>query len=136
MYEIHSFHEHGTCLAYNLIQLFLQFETKFIGEEYVPLDCGLLPPSDLEFPEVPIGGCSEDDDGNSVVEKVYRASLFLKDYVTNILIALVVQMSFTRNKVNGSSKVCFLVLLVTVLSNNIPVFSIIARHCFGGFYMI
>ena len=101
-------HEHCTCIAYNLIQLFLQFETKFIGDEYIPLDRGLLPPSsDLEFTELPIGGPSEDSDGNNVVEKVYRASLFLKDYVTNILIALVVQMSFTRNKVNGSSKVCF-----------------------------
>ena len=106
-----------TCLAYNLIQLFLQLEAKFIGKLCIPLDHGELLP-DLEFCEVPIGEPSEEN-GNNVVEKIYRASLSLKDYITNILIALVVQMSFTRNKVNGSSKVYIRVLLVAVLPNNI-----------------
>ena len=119
MYEIHrlSLHVDNTCLAYNFIQLFLQqVETKFIKEPaYVPLG-GQLPPC-LKFPEVFFApdGTSNENDENNIVEKIYRGSLLLKDYVTNILIALVVQMSFTRDKVTGSSKVCFRVLLVSVL---------------------
>ena len=104
MYEIHSFHGYITCLAYNVIQLFLQVEIKFIGEKCVALDHGLI--TDVEDQKI-IGEVSEENDGNNVVEKVYRASLCLKDYVTNIVIALMVQMSFTRNRVNGLSKVCF-----------------------------
>ena len=110
LYEIHGFHKFITCLDYNLIQLFLQLESKFIGDICIPLNHGKLSPN----LEGPIGEPSEESGGNNVVERIYRASLSLKDYFTNILISLVVQMSFTRNKVNGSSKVYFQVLLVAV----------------------
>ena len=92
----------------NSIQL-LQPQAKFIGKADIPLDHGLGSLPSLETPPLLLNdgtGPADLHDGN-VIQKFYRASLILKDYITNVLISLVVQMNLVTNKTTGSSKVCY-----------------------------
>ena len=92
----------------NSIQL-LYPQAKFIGEAEIPLDHGLGSLPSLETPPVLLNdgtGTADLHDG-TVIQKLYRASLNLKDYITNVLISLVVQMNLVTNKATESSKVCY-----------------------------
>ena len=99
----------STTRACNIIQLFLlQHGTsgsKFIGEVCLSLSDGLGSLPSSSHPEPPNNGTADVHEGG-VVERAYRATLQLRDYITNMFVVLAVQMNFIRNKTSGSSKVC------------------------------